>query len=174
VARYRAAKLREALNENASQGWQLKAITAVEVKEGSGQGAHFAGVGRTGLAMARNGDLPRGLAAVHPRFRVPHRAEVALAVLVGALVATTDLRTVLGFSSTGVLVYYAIANACAFTQPAGQRRWPRILQVAGLVGCLVLVAALPVRSLVAGLVVLAAGLAGRLAVRQVSGSGRAA
>jgi APA family basic amino acid/polyamine antiporter len=136
--------------------------------------ALIAGVGRTGLAMARNGDLPHWLAAVHPRFRVPHHAEVALAVLVGALVAGTDLRTVLGFSSTGVLVYYAIANACAFTQPAGQRRWPRALQVAGLAGCLILVAALPVRSLVAGLLVLAAGLAGRLAVRRVSGSGRAA
>ncbi|NTW41152.1 MAG: APC family permease, partial [Cellulomonadaceae bacterium] len=38
----------------------------------------MAGVGRTALAMARHGDLPAPLAAVHPRFAVPHRAEVAL------------------------------------------------------------------------------------------------
>lgn len=30
--------------------------------------------GRTALAMARHGDLPSWLAAVHPRFPVPHLA----------------------------------------------------------------------------------------------------
>ena len=38
--------------------------------------ALVAGLGRTSLAMAREGDLPRWLAAVHPRFQVPHRAEL--------------------------------------------------------------------------------------------------
>ena len=87
--------------------------------------ALIAGIGRTSLAMARNGDLPRWLAAVHPRFHVPHHAEIALAVVVGILVLTTDLRGVIGFSSFGVLLYYAVANAAAFTQPRDQRRWPR-------------------------------------------------
>ena len=66
--------------------------------------AMMAGIGRTGLAMARNADLPRWLAAVHPQFRVPHHAEVALAVVVCLLVSTSDLRGVLGFSSFGVLI----------------------------------------------------------------------
>ena len=39
--------------------------------------ALIAGIGRTALAMARDGELPRWLAAVHPRFQVPHRAELA-------------------------------------------------------------------------------------------------
>ena len=38
--------------------------------------ALIAGIGRTTLAMAREDDLPRFLAAVHPRWRVPHRAEL--------------------------------------------------------------------------------------------------
>jgi APA family basic amino acid/polyamine antiporter len=141
--------------------------------------ALIAGIGRTALAMARNGDMPGALAAVHPRYRVPHRAELALAVAVAALVLAADLRTAIGFSSTGVLIYYAIANASAFTQPAEQRRWPRALQVVGGLGCLALVASLPAGSLLAGLAVVAAGLAGRAAVRlaarrrRVSGSGRA-
>ena len=80
--------------------------------------ALIAGVGRTSLAMARHRDLPGWLAAVHPRYRVPHRAEMALAVVVSVLVATVDLRGVIGFSSFGVLIYYVIANAAAFTQPA--------------------------------------------------------
>jgi APA family basic amino acid/polyamine antiporter len=105
--------------------------------------ALIAGVGRTSLAMARNHDLPAWLAAVHPRFKVPHHAEIALAVVVGVLVLTTDLRGVIGFSSFGVLLYYAIANASAFTQPADQRRWPRAVNVIGLVGCVVLAVTLP-------------------------------
>ncbi|RRO18965.1 amino acid permease [Saccharopolyspora rhizosphaerae] len=131
--------------------------------------ALIAGVGRTGLAMAREGDLPRQLAAVHPRFQVPHHAELTLAVVVIALVLSADLRGVIGFSSFGVLVYYAIANASAFTQPRAERRWPKALNVAGLAGCLLLAATLPVTSVLVGLGVLALGLLGRLFSRASSG-----
>jgi len=126
--------------------------------------ALLSGVGRTALAMARERDLPGTLAAVHPVFRVPHHAQVVLGVLVAGLAATIDLRGAIGFSSFGVLVYYAIANASAFTQPPADRRWPRALNLAGGAGCLLLVAALPTASVVAGLAVLAVGLAGRAAV----------
>ena len=123
--------------------------------------ALIAGVGRTALAMARNGDLPRWLASVHPRHRVPDHAELALGALVTVLVLTTDLRGAIGFSSFGVLAYYAVANASAYTQTAEHRRWPRTLNIAGLIACVALMAALPSSSVAAGLVVLAVGLAGR-------------
>jgi APA family basic amino acid/polyamine antiporter len=126
--------------------------------------ALIAGVGRTTLAMARHRDLPVWLAAVHPRFRVPHHAEVVLALIVCLLVVTVDLRGVIGFSSFGVLVYYAIANAAAFTQPRVQRRWPRGLNVLGVAGCLVLVITLPWQSVLAGLVMFGIGVTGRYAV----------
>ncbi|MFC7545401.1 APC family permease [Plantactinospora sp. GCM10030261] len=126
--------------------------------------ALIAGIGRTSLAMARHRDLPRWLAAVHPRYGVPHRAEIAIAVVVGVLVATMDLRGVIGFSSFGVLVYYAIANAAAYTQPADQRRWPRGLNLLGAGGCLVLVATLPWQSVLVGLAMFGLGLVGRAIV----------
>jgi basic amino acid/polyamine antiporter, APA family len=126
--------------------------------------ALIAGVGRTGLAMAREADLPGWLAAVHPRHRVPHRAEVALAVVVCLLVLAVDLRGAIGFSSFGVLIYYLIANVSAFTQPAAQRRFPRWLQVLGAAGCALLVVTLPWQSIVAGVAVFAVG-AGYRAVR---------
>ena len=126
--------------------------------------ALIAGIGRTSLAMARERDLPSWLAAVHPTHKVPHHAELALAVVVSILVLATDLRGVIGFSSFGVLVYYAVANAAAFTQPAADRRWPRALNVLGAVACLVLVASLPAGSVVAGLVMFGVGLLGRTAV----------
>jgi APA family basic amino acid/polyamine antiporter len=127
--------------------------------------ALIAGVGRTGLAMARNGDLPRWLASVNPRHRVPDHAELAVAAVVAVLVVTTDLRGAIGFSSFGVLVYYAVANASAFTQSHEHRRWPRWLNVAGLVGCVALVVSLPLSAVVAGLVVFAVGLSGRAVVK---------
>jgi APA family basic amino acid/polyamine antiporter len=123
--------------------------------------ALIAGLGRTVLAMARHRDLPAWLAAVHPRYRVPHHAEIALGLLVCILVATVDLRGVIGFSSFGVLIYYAIANAAAYTLPASRRR---LLNVCGMAGCLLLVATLPWESVVAGLGVFAIGVAGRALV----------
>jgi basic amino acid/polyamine antiporter, APA family len=127
--------------------------------------ALIAGIGRTGLAMGRNGDLPRWLASVHPTYRVPAHAELVVAIAVCVLVLGADLRGAIGFSSFGVLVYYAIANAAAFTQQREHRRWPRGLNVIGLAGCLLLVATLPVGSVAAGLAMFGIGLLGRLAVR---------
>ena len=124
--------------------------------------ALVAGVGRTTLAMARTGDLPSGLAAVHPKYHVPHRAEIALAAVVSILVLTVDLRGAIGFSSFGVLVYYLVANLSAFTQPRVMRRYPKAVQVFGVGGCLVLVATLPPVSIVAGVIVLVAGVGYRL------------
>jgi APA family basic amino acid/polyamine antiporter len=120
--------------------------------------ALIAGVGRTALAMAREGDLPRWLAAVHPRFRVPHHAEIGLAVAVCLLVLLVDLRGAIGFSAFGVLVYYLIANVAAFTQPPQQRRYPRLVQLLGVVGCVTLLATLPALAVAGGLAVLTAGL----------------
>ena len=135
--------------------------------------AMIAGIGRTSLAMARNRDLPAWLAAVHPRFRVPYRAELVLGLIVCVLVAVTDLRGAIGFSSFGVLLYYLTANASAWTQDRAHRRFPRALAVAGAVGCVVLVATLPLPAIVAGLLVLAIGMGYRfLRLRATSGSRR--
>ena len=123
--------------------------------------ALLAGVGRTSLAMARERDLPTWLASVHPVHRVPDHAQLVVGAAVVALVCVTDLRQAIGFSSFGVLVYYAVANLSALRQPAAQRRWPHALHVLGLAGCLVLVVTLPPVSVSVGVVVLSVGLVGR-------------
>ena len=118
------------------------------------------GVSRTGLAMARDGHLPAALAAVHPRYRVPHRAEVAVGVVVATVAAVADVRSAIGFSSFAVLVYYAIANAAAATLRG------RLVPALGLAGCVVLAACLPIGAVLAGSGVLILGAlvygAGRL------------
>jgi APA family basic amino acid/polyamine antiporter len=78
-------------------------------------------------------------------------------------VLTTDLRGVIGFSSFGVLTYYAIANASAFTQPAHERRWPRALNVLGVAGCALLAFTLPVGAVLLGAAVIVVGIVGRAA-----------
>ena len=127
--------------------------------------ALIAGIGRTSLAMARERDLPRTLAAVHPRYRVPHRAELVLGATVSALVLIVDVRGAIAFSSFGVLLYYFIANLAAFTQDQPDRRFPRWLQVVGMTGCLVLVATLPPVGIMVGVIVLAVGIGGRFLIR---------
>ncbi|MFF2478257.1 APC family permease [Streptomyces sp. NPDC058066] len=117
------------------------------------------GVSRTTLAMARDHHLPHALAAVHPKFKVPHRAELLVGAVVATAAATTDLRGAIGFSSFGVLAYYAIANASAWTLPPAQGRPARIIPALGLAGCLALAFALPASSVISGAVVLAVGTA---------------
>ncbi|MFI9310673.1 APC family permease [Streptomyces triculaminicus] len=117
------------------------------------------GVSRTTLAMARDRHLPHVLAAVHPRFGVPHRAELAVGAVVVVLAAGADLRGTIGFSSFGVLAYYAVANASAWTLAPEEGRPARIVPVVGTAGCLALAFALPAASVLWGAVVIVLGAA---------------
>jgi basic amino acid/polyamine antiporter, APA family len=117
----------------------------------------LAGVSRTVFAMARGRDLPGWLGAVAPRRRVPHHAELAVGAIVAVVAALADVRTAIGFSSFCVLLYYAVANGSALTLRG--ERYGSAVAAAGLAGCLALAFALPLGSIVAGLAVLAAGIA---------------
>lgn len=127
--------------------------------------ALIAGIGRTVFAMAREGDLPRPLAAVHPRRQVPHRAEIVVVGVVVVVCALGDIRGAIGFSSFGVLLYYLVANIAAFRQRGSARRYPRWLQIVGGVGCAALIVTLPWPSVPAGVGVLLVG-AGYRALRR--------
>lgn len=123
--------------------------------------AGLTGLGRTSLAMAREGDLPRALAVLDPVHSVPRRADLVIAVAVSLVVLVGDLRGVIGFSSFGVLLYYTVANLSALTQQPEHRLYPKVLQVLGVAGCLVLVVTLPWQSVVAGIAVYVVGVAVR-------------
>ena len=110
------------------------------------------GVSRTTLAMARDRHLPHPLAAVHPRFGSPHRAELVVGLVVAVVAALVDVRGAIGFSSFAVLLYYAIANAAAVTLGA------KVIPVIGLAGCLLLAILLPVSSVLVGVGVVLLGV----------------
>ncbi|SUA75277.1 Serine/threonine exchanger SteT [Nocardia otitidiscaviarum] len=123
------------------------------------------GVSRTTLAMARDRQLPGVLAAVHPRYGVPHRAELAVGAVVAVVAVSFDIRAAIGFSSFAVLVYYLIANVSAATLTAAENRPPRAVPVVGAIGCAVVGLSLPTSSVLTGAAVLAAG-AGVYAIRR--------
>ena len=133
---------------------------------------------RTALAMARESDLPRPLARVHAGTGTPWTAQLTVAAAVILLLLTTDILTVVGFSSFGVLVYYAVANLSALTlrgdddgrRPARPRplrplRVPRAVNVLGLALCLLLALSLPPMSVAAMAGVFLIGVGGRAFVR---------
>ena len=150
-------------------GWMVPVVGAGAAVAALGSLlALILGVSRTSLAMARDGHLPRVLAAVHPHYKVPHRTEVAIGVTVAIIAAFTDIRQAIGFSSFAVLTYYAITNASALTLRKDEGKPPSIVPVVGLLGCLALAFFMPLRSIAAGIIVSLVGVAYYLAARTLS------
>jgi APA family basic amino acid/polyamine antiporter len=125
----------------------------------------LAGISRTALAMARRRELPTALDAIHPRYQTPHRAEIATAAIVCAVVVVADLRDAIGFSSFAVLTYYALANASAWTLTPDERRWPRWLAALGVALCTLLALTLPLTAVAGGALLLATGTLAWLVTR---------
>jgi APA family basic amino acid/polyamine antiporter len=88
---------------------------------------------------------------------VPHRAELAAGAIVACVAALADIRSAIGFSSFAVLIYYAIANAAAWTLGREERRWPRAIAGLGLLGCATLALTLPRVALAGGAALTALG-----------------
>lgn len=152
-----------ALAEATSTRWTVSIVQVAAALAALGALlALITGLGRTTLAMAREHDLPHWLSAIHPKYRVPHRAELTLAVLICVVIAMADVRGAIGFSSFGVLIYYLVANIAAYTQPHSDRRFPRFLQILGAMACVLLIVTLPYMSIAVGLGVLALGIVLRM------------
>ncbi|MFY1636807.1 APC family permease [Solwaraspora sp. WMMB335] len=131
------------------------------------------GVSRTVFAMSRGRHLPAGLDAVHPRRQVPHRAEIVVGTAVVAVVLFADLTGAIGFSSFGVLIYYAVANAAALTLRRDEGALPKVVPLVGIAGCLLLAATLPGTAVLTGLAVFAVGVIVWWAGRRRFGRSRA-
>lgn len=118
------------------------------------------GVSRVAFAMGRERDLPSGLAKLGEN-KNPWRSVIFVGAITVVVAAFAPLETAVAVSSFGTLLYYSITNVSAMKLPGSQRRFPRVLAVAGLIGCLGLAFVLPIEYVLIGLVILAAGLAFR-------------
>jgi len=120
------------------------------------------GLSRVILAMGRRRDLPNWLAHVDYRRKSPSRALILTGVLVIGLVLIGSVGITWSFSAFTVLVYYALTNLSALRLPAKQRRLPRIIPLLGLSSCLGLAFWVEPVIWIAGLGLIALGLAWHL------------
>lgn len=107
----------------------------------------LAGLSRTGMAMARDRELPPGLARIAARTGTPVVADLVIAVVAIVAVLLLDPARVVGVSACAVLGYYAIAHLSAIRA----RRaigLPIVVPLAGLIGCLLVSLATPWPALV--------------------------
>jgi APA family basic amino acid/polyamine antiporter len=117
------------------------------------------GLSRVLLAMGRRGDMPAALARVEESGASPRNAVVVTGIGVAGLTLIGSVETTWSFSAFTVLVYYALTNLAALRLPAGRRRYPRAVPALGLAGCLGLAFWVEPRIWIAGLALIALGLA---------------
>ncbi|GIG55363.1 amino acid transporter [Demequina activiva] len=115
--------------------WAVTATAALSI--GGAMLAVMAGAGRTAMAMAREGDLPRALAH-QGASGAPWRAEGVIALVAVVLVWSQGVSLIL-VSVACILLYYAVANLAAIRQRRARRtatlRVPVWVCAAGLAGC---------------------------------------
>lgn len=126
------------------------------------------GLSRVLLAMARRGDAPGRLATIDDVRSSPAAAVIAVGVIIGLLVLIGDVKTTWSFSAFTVLVYYALTNLAALRIPSEARIVPRLVPVAGLVGCLGLAFWVEWRVWAVGLGMIAAGLVWQQVMRRLA------
>lgn len=126
------------------------------VAAGSALLSVLVGISRTGLAMARRGELPRCLESVGPRG-TPWRADLLGGVVVTALTVVAGPAAAIALSACSVLVYYAVINLAALRLPTSARSWPAWTAWLGLVMCVGLAVLLPLPQVLITAAALAVG-----------------
>lgn len=126
------------------------------------------GLSRVLLAMGRRGDMPSVTARVSSG--TPRTAVLVMGVVVAAISVVGDIRLTWSFSAVTVLTYYALTNLAALRLTDEQRRYPRWVSAAGLVGCLGLAGFVDWQVVLTAGVVLAVGMVWHLVARRSGGN----
>jgi len=113
----------------------------------------LAGLSRTSLAMARDGELPGRLAGISDRTATPVFAELAVAIVGVGAVLLLDPGRLVGVSACAVLGYYGIAHLAAIGRARRLGGRLPVLAALGLLGCAALALSTPWQSIVAVAVV---------------------
>jgi APA family basic amino acid/polyamine antiporter len=115
------------------------------------------GVSRVAFAMGREADLPQGLAQLGAGQN-PWRSVVFVGFIALIVAAFAPFGVAVAVSSFGTLLYYTVTNLSALRLPRQHQRFPRMLAVAGLIGCLGLALALIPQDIGIGLAILLIGI----------------
>jgi APA family basic amino acid/polyamine antiporter len=109
------------------------------------------GLGRVSFAMARNGQLPKSLATIHPKLGTPYVSILATGALMSILAFVSDLRQTAAITSLSLLSTHIILHVSAIRL---RKKVPELktfkapfyplIPSLGLVSCVILMFSLPV------------------------------
>lgn len=121
------------------------------------------GLSRVLLAMGRRRDMPPQTALLNADHTTPVVAVPVMGAVIAALVLLGDVQTTWSFSAFNVLIYYSLTNLAALQLADDERLFPRWVSWAGLVSCLSLSVFVQFEVVLAGVLLLGAGLAWQFA-----------
>jgi APA family basic amino acid/polyamine antiporter len=123
------------------------------------------GISRMLFAMGRRRDLPAFFEKTNSRSAVPVISVLFTGAVILTLVVMGNLPQIAATASFTILLYYSVANLAAWRLPKEQRRFPRAVQVIGLIFCISMALALDWQVILTGLVVLLIGFILRAVVK---------
>jgi APA family basic amino acid/polyamine antiporter len=123
------------------------------------------GISRMLFAMGRRRDLPAFFEKTNSRSAVPVISVLFTGAVILTLVVMGNLPQIAATASFTILLYYSVANLAAWRLPKEQRRFPRAVQVIGLVFCISMALALDWQVILTGLGVLLIGFILRAVVK---------
>jgi len=127
----------------------------------------LAGLSRTSLAMARDGELPGRLARISERSATPVIAELAVAIVGVGAVLLLDPARLVGVSACAVLGYYGVAHLAAMGRARRLGMRVPVLACLGLLGCAALALSTPWQAIVGVAVLTLAAVGVRALVRLI-------
>ena len=126
------------------------------------------GLSRVALAMGRRGDLPASVGRLSPHGN-PVAAILLVAIIIATLASLGSVKAAWSFSAFTVLIYYGLTNLAALRLPRENRLYPRAFAWLGLAGCASLAFFVEPIYWIAGLALIAVGLAWHFIARRMRG-----
>jgi basic amino acid/polyamine antiporter, APA family len=93
------------------------------------------GVSRLSFAMAENRDLPRILGKLGQKYNTPYPAILIASLLMIILLFVSNLSQIVAVSTLASLIYYGIGNFSALKLKTGDRIYPQIIPLLGIISC---------------------------------------
>ena len=120
------------------------------------------GLSRVSFAMARNGQIPKVIAKIHPRFGTPYVSILIMGMFMAILALAFDLRQTSAITSFSILSTHVVLNYCAIRI---RKKMPDVksfkaplyplIPSLGVVSCCVLLFSLPLEAWLVSSVVVA-------------------
>jgi len=126
------------------------------------------GISRMMLAMGRRNDLPPALQKIHKNYKVPHIGIIFTGLIILVLTIIGSFEFILGSAAFTILLYYSITNIAALKQLKREQKYGKVIPVLGFIGCILMSLSLPVKVIITGCGLLAAGFAFRFLLHKYS------